>query len=66
MKRAELIRILKKSGCVMVRDKGPHSVWSNPATGGMATVPRHQEIKQFTAKAIFEGLDLETRGRSFT
>jgi predicted RNA binding protein YcfA (HicA-like mRNA interferase family) len=60
-----LIKALKKKGCVVQREGGKHTVWRNPETGAMSVVPRHPEIKAWTAKGIFKGLDLDTEGQAF-
>ena len=52
MKRRELEQKLRRAGCFMKREGGSHSIWMNPATGKMETVPRHQEIKEPLAQKI--------------
>ena len=43
---------------MMKRDTGKHTIWWNPAAQCGAAVPRHKEIKNFTAKGICQGLDI--------
>jgi mRNA interferase HicA len=52
MSRKDLIRHLRRNGCILVREGSDHSIWENPANGARAPVPRHREINNLTAKAI--------------
>jgi predicted RNA binding protein YcfA (HicA-like mRNA interferase family) len=62
MKRQELLKILNRMGVVLVRRGGKHDVYLQPATNIETTVPRHDEIKKFTAKNIINTLsNLEDR-----
>jgi len=54
VKRQKLEALLTEHGCIPVRDQGKHTVWKAP-TGALATVPRHTEIKKFTARSICKG-----------
>jgi mRNA interferase HicA len=45
MKLAELERHLRLHGCVLYREGAAHSIWLNPASHKIASVPRHREIK---------------------
>ena len=58
MKHSELIRKLKKAGCLLKRHCASHDVWLNPKTGARTTIPRHgsKEIKEKTAKSILKDL----------
>jgi predicted RNA binding protein YcfA (HicA-like mRNA interferase family) len=58
MKHSELIRKLKKAGCLLKKHGASHDIWENPETGATTTVPRHgsKEIKEKTARSIFEDL----------
>ena len=58
MKLAELERHLREHGCQLYREGGRHSVWWNPANRKTASVPRHKEVKEFTAKGIFKQLEI--------
>jgi predicted RNA binding protein YcfA (HicA-like mRNA interferase family) len=40
MKRLELIRHLESHGCSLLRDRGKHSVYVNPANNQVSAVPR--------------------------
>jgi len=56
MKRAELIRHLRRQSCELVREGGRHSWWWNPANGNRSAVPRHREINDNLAKKICRDL----------
>lgn len=58
MKRKNLIRYLVKSGCVFVREGAKHSVFFNPLTKRLSTVPRHKEINNSLAKKICRDLGI--------
>ncbi len=59
MKRSELIKHLKKHGCILKREGASHSLWMNPQTGSTEAIPRHNEIKNLLAKKICKGLSIE-------
>jgi predicted RNA binding protein YcfA (HicA-like mRNA interferase family) len=48
MKRFELLQRLKRQGAVFVRHGAKHDVYMQPETGKEATVPRHDEINEYT------------------
>jgi len=56
MKRAELIRQIKKLGCILIRHGGKHDWYQNPETGLCQPVPRHGEIKDHLARHIIKKL----------
>jgi len=56
MKQVDLIKHLRKCGCIFVREGNSHSVWYNPLTGRTSTVPRHHEINNFTGRNICKDL----------
>jgi predicted RNA binding protein YcfA (HicA-like mRNA interferase family) len=56
MKRQELLKILSRMGAVFVRHGSKHDVYLQPVTNIETTVPRHEEIKKFTAKGIINTL----------
>jgi len=56
MKQFELIQKLNRQGAVFVRHGGKHDVYMQPKTNKEATVPRHDEINEYTAKAILKKL----------
>jgi predicted RNA binding protein YcfA (HicA-like mRNA interferase family) len=56
MKRTELIQKLNQQGAVFLRHGAKHDVYRQPRTNKETTVPRHNEINEFTAKAILKKL----------
>ncbi len=58
MKRKDLISYLQKNGCVLLREGAKHTVFSNPKTNRVSTIPRHNEINDFLAKKICKDLDI--------
>lgn len=58
MKHVDLIRHIRKYGCIFVREGASHSVWHNPEINRTSTVPRHSEINTFTGKKICEDLGI--------
>jgi predicted RNA binding protein YcfA (HicA-like mRNA interferase family) len=58
MKRSELLAHLSSHGCRLEREGGRHSIWIHPATGDIQAVPRHREIKKFTARSICRKLNI--------
>ena len=59
MKRTDLIRHLRKRGCVFIREGARHSVFYNPVLKRTSTIPRHQEIHEFLARKICRDLGIE-------
>jgi mRNA interferase HicA len=59
MKREALLAHLRSKGCEWVREGGSHSIWRNPVTGEVQSVPRHKEVKRFTTKSICPRLGIE-------
>ena len=58
MKRIELIRHLEAYGCLLLRDKGKHSIYYNPENNQTSAVPRHREINDFLARKICRDLGI--------
>ena len=58
MKRQDLVRHLESHGCYLLRDRGKHSVYVNPANNRASAVPRHREINDFLARKICRDLDI--------
>ena len=54
MKRTRLLQILNQMGVVFVRHGNRHDVYIQPITKIETTVPRHNEIKEFSAKNIIK------------
>jgi mRNA interferase HicA len=58
MKRHDLIRHLELHGCYLLRDRGKHSVYVNPANNQVSAVPRHREINEFLVRKICRDLGI--------
>jgi mRNA interferase HicA len=56
MKRRELEKRLRHSGCYLKREGSSHSLWTNPRTGAVEAIPRHTEIKEPLAWKILKSL----------
>ncbi|MCD8021957.1 MAG: type II toxin-antitoxin system HicA family toxin [Lachnospiraceae bacterium] len=60
MKTSELTKILRKSGCFIVRQGSNHTVWYSPNSGTQFAVPRHKgEIKTGTVKSILKDAGIQ-------
>lgn len=60
MKTAELLKILKKNGCYLIRHGSNHDIWFSPMTNKQFAVPRHKdEIKIGTLKSILKEAGIE-------
>ena len=58
MKRNKLIRHLNENGCYLLREGSNHSLFFNPINNAISTVPRHSDIKKFTAQKICKDLSI--------
>ena len=58
MKRKDLVKHLRRNGCELMREGNSHSVWVNLANEQQASVPRHREINDYTARAICSQLGI--------
>ena len=56
MKRYELIDHLRREGCRLEREGSRHTIYTNPANGTKAPVPRHAEIDNRLARKICQQL----------
>lgn len=61
MKRADLIRTLEATGCVLIRHGAKHDWYRNLNTGVSQPVPRHREIKDHLARRIIKMLGAADR-----
>lgn len=59
MKQTELVKILKANSWELLRHGGNHDVYSNGKK--TVAVPRHNEIKEFTAQAILKQCGIESK-----
>jgi mRNA interferase HicA len=60
MKRIDLIQIIEKMGCILIRHGGKHDWYQNPSTKMSQPVPRHTEIKDTLALHIIKILKQES------
>ena len=61
MKTNELLKILKKAGCTLIRHGSNHDIWYSTVTEKQFAVPRHKkEIKSGTATAILRDAGIES------
>jgi mRNA interferase HicA len=58
VKRGDLLRYLRRHGCVLKREGGAHSLWTNPRTGALEAVPRHTEMPDGLARKICRSLSV--------
>ena len=58
MKRTKLEKHLRDHGCRFDHHGGKHDIWVNPGSGAEAPVPRHAEIKKWTAKGVCQLLGI--------
>lgn len=56
MKRKDLIAIIEKNGCILIRHGGKHDIYQNPYTGISQPIPRHREINERLAQKILKDL----------
>jgi len=59
MKRKDLIKHLVENDCVFIREGAKHSVFLNPLTKIISTIPRHTEIHKFLADKICKDLGIK-------
>ena len=60
MKTAELLKILKKNGCTLVRHGTRHDIWQSPITGKQFPVPRHKtDVKPGLLNGILKDAGIE-------
>lgn len=56
MKRTELIKIVGKNNCILIRHGSKHDWYQNPVTKISQPIPRHTEINDNLAKHIIRML----------
>ena len=56
MKRLDLIKHLRRRGCILFREGSNHSVFINRVLGKASTVLRHNEINNFFENVKKKGL----------
>jgi mRNA interferase HicA len=63
VKRSTLLQHLRRHGCILKREGGAHSLWTNPQTGAVEAVPRHTEIANHLARKICRNLSVPEIGK---
>ena len=58
MKRRDLVKKLEAAGYRVLRDDGDHTVYVKSGFP-LASVPRHRELNELTAKAILKAAGLQ-------
>ena len=56
MKRNQIIKYLRKNGCVFDREGSNHTIYYNPRTNLSTSVPRHSEIDDTICNEICKQL----------
>ena len=56
MKQVDLVKHIRKYGCVFAREGSSHTVWLNSTNGRTSTIPRHSEINTFIGRKICKDL----------
>ena len=57
LKAQEVVRVLRHHGFILIKPKGGHQKWRNPATGKQVIVAFHKgkDLPLGTLKSIIEG-----------
>jgi mRNA interferase HicA len=63
VKQGDPLAISDGNGCHLKREGRSHSLWTNPVTGAVETIPRHLEIPDVLARQICRGLSVPEIGR---
>jgi len=63
VKRSTLLQHLRKHSCYLKREGRSHSLWCNPESGAIETVPRHTEISNALAHKIYRNLSVPEIGK---
>jgi predicted RNA binding protein YcfA (HicA-like mRNA interferase family) len=58
MKLRDLLKHLEDHGAEYLREGGSHTIYVNRPKGKASAVPRHREIKDFTARKICKDLEI--------
>ncbi len=54
MKRRDVIREMEARGAVFEREGHEHTIYRNPRTGRLLSVPRHNEIAEWLARDLIK------------
>jgi mRNA interferase HicA len=58
MKRAKLLKHMRKHDCELLREGSRHSWWFNPHQNKRSSIPRHREVSDQLAKKICKDLGI--------
>jgi mRNA interferase HicA len=58
MKRVDLVRHLERHGCYIRREGANHTIYTNPANGRSAPIPRHREVSTLLTRSICRQLEI--------
>ena len=58
MKRRDLLRHLAAHGCQLLREGGNHTIFINPASRKVSSVPRHTDINNELVRKICKDLKI--------
>ncbi len=58
MNRRKLLRHLEAHGCRKLREGRRHTVYFNPQTKKVSTVPRHRWVNEYLARKICRDLEV--------
>jgi hypothetical protein len=62
MKRRDVNRMLRQSGCVIKNDDGPHTTWQCPCGQHTADIPRHVNISPGVIRDTINRMQCLERG----
>jgi len=58
MKRSKFEKYLRQNNCFLAREGGKHSIFENEKNEKHASVPRHDELKNYTVIEICQKLEI--------
>ena len=58
MKRKDLVKYILSFGCFVDREGGSHTIFINPGSGQVSSVPTHKEINTFLGRKICKDLGI--------
>lgn len=60
MKTSELLKILKRNDCYLIRHGKSHDIWFSPVSNKQFPIPRHKdEVKTKTLNSIMESAGIK-------
>jgi predicted RNA binding protein YcfA (HicA-like mRNA interferase family) len=58
VKTRDLVRHLRSHGCEFRKHGAKHDLYWNPTNKKVTTIPRHSDIKRFTAVSVCRTLEI--------